>query len=513
MKIDFKKRLLIFVHGILLLAISLIMIIYPTFISKFIDGFSDYNRLRQINLVIVFLLVSKNLLSLFDKLIENLLFNTIEYDMKRELVSRVIYSSYLDIISIDEGKLINLNNDIDQLLDFYINFLSVLFKNIILIFGILYFSMKKTYYIGLAFVFMLIILLILFKKIKDSAGIKVKETKESYDKMISTFSETFNLLEEFYFIGKDKFLISRLKEKIHLFFEKDIVSNFISYQYWLSSLFVFGFIKIIILIIGFLSLNIDLISLGSLYLFIYYIDMIEDPIMDIRLQLETLPNIEESKNRVKDMLFLESSDMIYGNDSIEEEIDCIELSNIDFSYANKEIFRNYSFKIFKKIYVLSSPSGSGKSTLINLIVRLFDVSSGSIKYNGIDIRKLKKGQISQKVEYIDQKIELTNGELIGNIIPNNNLYNILMDKFGIDKRFDTPTSQLSSGEYRTLYLIKALLSDKDILILDELFLGIDDHKCDIFFDLLKDLDKIILIISHEERIVKRADEVIRFARN
>lgn len=513
MKIDFKKRLIIFVHGILLLAISLIMIIYPTYISKFMDGFSDYSILRQINLAIIFLLISKNLLTLFDKLLENLLSNTIEYDMKRELVNRVIYSSYLDIISIEEGKLINLNNDIDQLLDFYINFLSVLFKNIILILGILYFSIKKTYYIALTFVFMLIVLVILFKKIKDGAKIKVKETKESYDRMISTFSETFNLLEEFYFIGKDKFLISRLNDKIHIFFEKDIVSNFISYQYWLSSLFVFGFIKIIILIIGFLSLNIDLISLGSLYLFIYYIDMIEDPIMDIRLQLETLPNIEESKNRIKDMLGLESSNMLYGNVTMDEEIDCIELSNIDFSYANKEIFRNYNLNIFKKIYVLSSPSGSGKSTLINLIVRLFDVSSGSIKYNGIDIRELKKGQISQKIEYIDQKIELTNGQLIRDVISNDSRSKRLLDKFGIDRNFDTYTSQLSNGEYRTLYLIKALLSNKDIIILDELFLGIDDHKCDIFFDLLKGLDKIILIISHEERIVKRADEVIRFARS
>lgn len=513
MKIGFKKKILIFIHTILLLFISLLMVIYPTYISNFIDNISNNEILKKISSVVIFLLLSKNIIKLFDNLLQNYLENSITRNMKDKLAKRIIYSNYLDIIAIDEGKLINLNNDIESITDFYINFVSVIFKNAIIIIGIFFISIKTISYMSLLFVIMILLMLFLFKRIKINSATKVKNTKESYDRMIDLFGETFNLLEEFHFIGKKDFLVNRLRKSIEIFFDNDVVSNFISYEYWLSSLFVFGFMKILVLIFGFFTIPMNIISIGSLYLFIYYIDLIEDPIMDVRLQLETLPNLEEAKNRIVEVMSLSKSDLSYGEKTLDSKVEKIELLNIDFSYGDKVIFEDFSFDLYKKIYALSSPSGSGKSTLINLIARLFDVEKGAIKYNGIDIRQLKKGEISKKIEYIDQKIEANEGELITDILPKGEKTKELLEKFAINKDYDFNVADLSNGEYRTLYLIKALISEKDILILDEIFLGIDDYKCSLFFDLVKDMDKIILIISHEKRIIARADEVINIERS
>lgn len=508
-----KNKLIIGIHTLFLILISLIMIVYPSYVSKFIDNIESPNIIKNIAIIIISLLLTKNIIKLFDLLIVNFIENSFDFSMKKDLVKKVLYGNYLEILSIGKGKLINLNKDIQILIDFFINFLSIIFKNTLLLIGILFVSIKKLSYMSLIFVIMIIFLFLLFRKIKEISLDKVKKTKDSYDTMVESFSETLSLLEEFNFIGKDMYLISRLKNSILDFFNSEIVSNFISYEYWLSSISVFGIMKILILIFGIFTLENNILSIGSLYLFIYYIDLIEDPIYDVRLQLENLPNVGESKKRLNDIKNLSS--ISYGNKILEEKVKNIYLENICFSYpnTNKEIFKNYSLSLSCKIYGISAPSGSGKSTLINLISRLFDVDEGTIKYNDIDIKNFRRGEISKKIEYIDQNNEANDVEVIGDIIENTEKSKKLLNDFKIYKDFNDKTSKLSNGEYKSLFVIKALLSKKDILILDEIFLGVDDYKCSLFFDLIKSIDKIVLIISHEKRIIDRLSEVIDFERN
>ncbi|NVF10777.1 ABC transporter ATP-binding protein [Anaerococcus sp. AGMB00486] len=512
MKIDLRKKFIIVIHGILLILISLIMVFYPIYISKFIDNISNIYRLKNIFLVIVLLMIAKGIFNIFDMLLENYLNYSLEYDLKKTLMSKLLDSSYLNIIREDEGKLINLNEDVDSLIDFYINFLSIIFKNILILSGIFIVSVNKLSYFSSLFIVMIIVFLILINKIKKKSKSKVKNTKAAYDRMISLFSETFTLLEEFIYIDKDTYLINRLRKSILKFFNYEVISNFISYEYWISSIFVFSSMKIIVMISGIFLIENGLVTLGSLYLFIYYIDLIEDPIMEIRLQLETLPNIGVVKERIFDFLDLNSRKLEYGNYVLSEKVSKIEFTNVSFAYSENEIFKDFNYTFRKKKYLIRGASGSGKSTLINLMVRLFDPIDGSIKYNDMDIRMLKKGYISEKIEYIDQKIELSNEAIIADVISENQESKKILNSFLPNKDFATPLDELSNGEYRSLYLLKALNSNKDIIIMDETFLGIDEGKCDTFFKLVDNMDKIIVIISHEERIIAKVDEVIDFGK-
>src|SRR5699024_7596170 len=136
MKIDSRKKFIIAIHGIFLILISLIMVFYPIYISKFIDNISNIYRLKNIFLVIVLLMIAKGIFNIFDMLLENYLNYSLEYDLKKTMMSKLLDISYLNIIREDEGKLINLNKDVDSLIDFYINFLSITFKNILILSGI-----------------------------------------------------------------------------------------------------------------------------------------------------------------------------------------------------------------------------------------------------------------------------------------------------------------------------------------------------------------------------------------
>ncbi|MDD7306281.1 MAG: ABC transporter ATP-binding protein [Peptoniphilaceae bacterium] len=511
MKIDFKKKVAIVFHGIFLIAISILMVAYPVYIAKFIDNISNVNILKDIVLIIIGLIVSKLILNIFDNLLTLYLTSELDYEMKKTIAKKLLFCSYLDLVKEEEGRLLNLNNDIDVLIDFYINFLTIIIKNFLMLCGIFIVSISKFSYFSIVYIAMLLILFVLFNKIKASSYVKFENTKNTFDKMISIFHETFVTFEEFYFIKKDKFLVSRLRKAIDTYFDFDLVSNFISYEYWLSSIFVFTSMKIAAMILGFFLIPKNLISIGALYLFIYYIEMIEDPIMEIRLKLETVPNIKLSKERLVKVLRLK--DISYGPKTIDKKLETIDLDKLSFSFGDKKIFDNYKMELSQKIYVLKGPSGSGKSTLINLICRLFDPSDGFVRYNGIDIKNFKKNEINRKIEYIDQRLDLDNKKTVEDVIVKDGESIKLLREFSINKSFNTPLSQLSNGEYRSLYLIKTLKSSKDILIMDEIFLGLEDDKCDKFFDLAKNLKKIIIIISHEKRIIDRADEVISLGKN
>lgn len=143
MKIDLRKKFIIAIHGIFLILISLIMVLYPIYISKFIDNISNIYRLKNIFLVIVLLMIAKGIFNIFDMLLENYLNYSLEYDLKKTMMSKLLDISYLNIIREDEGKLINLNKDVDSLIDFYINFLSITFKNILILSGIFIVSVNR----------------------------------------------------------------------------------------------------------------------------------------------------------------------------------------------------------------------------------------------------------------------------------------------------------------------------------------------------------------------------------
>lgn len=90
--------------------------------------------------------------------------------------------------------------------------------------------------------------------------------------------------------------------------------------------------KIVVLLVGVVGLYRDVLSLGAVYLFVYYIDMMEDPIMDMRIQLEIIPNIEESKKRINDIISLREDELSYGSKSLDKKVEEIVVDSISFSY-------------------------------------------------------------------------------------------------------------------------------------------------------------------------------------
>lgn len=274
----------------------------------------------------------------------------------------------------------------------------------------------------------------------------------------------------------------------------------------------------------------DFQILGNMMAVIQYIVQIMISIVMLSMIIIMVPRASVSANRINEVL--DSVNPIFdSNDAIElkENIDNIEFKNVSFSFPNasKPAINNISFNAKKGEFVaIIGSTGSGKSTLINLLPRLFDITEGAIKINGIDIRKLKINSIRNKIGYAPQKAFLFSGTVKDNIlygatdISDDNLEQsmhiakaydfVVNEKGGYLSEVEQNGANFSGGQKQRLSIARAIARKPDIYIFDDSFSALD-FKTDA--ELRRDLRKcvgnsIVFIVAQRIGTVMDADRII-----
>lgn len=185
----------------------------------------------------------------------------------------------------------------------------------------------------------------------------------------------------------------------------------------------------------------------------------------------------------------------------------IKLVNLEKSFDFKVLDKiNLEFKP-GNIYVLKGKSGSGKTTLLNLISGLDSDYTGSIYINDKNLKNLKKDEITNyrnNIGYMRQECLLyRNLTVLNNLLLIENNKDKIIDlckKFNIDEIINKYPYEISGGERERVSLIRALLNDNKILLLDEPSANLDKDNSENFVKYLKKIDisdKIIIISTHE----------------
>lgn len=213
-----------------------------------------------------------------------------------------------------------------------------------------------------------------------------------------------------------------------------------------------------------------------------------------------------------------------------KNIDKIEFINVSFSYPeiNRKIIENMNLTInFKDKIGLVGESGIGKSTLIRLLLRFYDVTSGQILINGIDIKEYSLQDLRQRIGTLEQDTFLFNDSIAANIAlgkPKATKEEIVKAAqmagiheliISLPEQYDTMMGELqnrlSGGEKQRIGIARVLLVDPDFLVMDEPTSSLDviNEKC-----LLKTLaeqfeNKTWLIVSHRPSSLTGCDRVIK----
>ena len=209
--------------------------------------------------------------------------------------------------------------------------------------------------------------------------------------------------------------------------------------------------------------------------------------------------------------------------------DVISFSNIDFSYPNTEekIFNHLSLKIQKgeKIAIVGM-SGSGKSTLLNLLLRFYDVTSGHISIDNIDLQAISAGSLYNLMTIVQQDVYIFDDTLRANITLNQFFTDeeikqavqqsglesyVLENESGLQALCGENGSNLSGGQKQRLSIARALIRKTPILLLDEATSSLDNQvTTEIENSILDIQDLTTLVVTHKlnENILKRYDRIL-----
>jgi len=207
--------------------------------------------------------------------------------------------------------------------------------------------------------------------------------------------------------------------------------------------------------------------------------------------------------------------------------EAIEFKNVSFSYQEHRILKNINLRVKKgQTVALVGQSGGGKTTLSNLVPRFYDINSGELTIDGIDIRKVKLHDLRSQLGIVTQETLLFNESVAYNIalgrpeasreevIAAAKIANAHDFIEGLPKGYDTNIGdaggKLSGGQKQRLSIARAVLKNPPILILDEATSALDTESEKLVQDALFRLmeNRTSLVIAHRLSTIQHADEIL-----
>ncbi|MFA6647829.1 MAG: metal ABC transporter ATP-binding protein [Candidatus Izemoplasmatales bacterium] len=189
----------------------------------------------------------------------------------------------------------------------------------------------------------------------------------------------------------------------------------------------------------------------------------------------------------------------------------ININNLSFAYGTKTIITNLSLSLNSGDYlVVRGKNGSGKSTFIKCLLGFNQVKSGMIFFDKVDITEFKSwtkfGYVSQNFDDFNYEFPLTVGELlqISSLKKTDESTRLkLLEKMGIFDIINQNINSLSGGQLQRVFIVRAMLNNPEVLILDEPTASIDKQNKEFFYDTVEELHQLgitIILITHTDDI-------------
>jgi len=272
------------------------------------------------------------------------------------------------------------------------------------------------------------------------------------------------------------------------------------------------------------------LSIADLVAFFLYLEMFYQPIRALGMSWEQVQEAMAGFDRVEELLdetseVKEATNPIPLPDHIQGHLT---LESVSFSYNDNEIvLKDINLDIpASHVIALVGPTGVGKSTLVSLIPRFYDVNTGSIKLDGIDIRDIEVENLRQNISIVLQDVFLFHGTVRDNILFGNpkaseteileaakisNAYEFIKD---LPEGFNTLIGErgvkLSGGQRQRISIARAVLKNTPILILDEATSSVDTETELLIQQALERLmeGRTTIIIAHRLSTIRNADKIV-----
>lgn len=265
-------------------------------------------------------------------------------------------------------------------------------------------------------------------------------------------------------------------------------------------------------------------TIGGFLIIKNYYSLLLNTIASFVEIVKQYPDTLVSHNRIIDIFKLQSE---YNGDKIINTIDSIKLNKVCFSYDKQHVLKEFSYIFQKgKVYLINGDNGTGKSTLIDVMLGLYmETYAGDIYYNNINLIELDLYYLRKNlISVLEQEPLLTDFNIYERLseldkLDGANIQNIRhwISELKIgelnDKLENTNVSEIivSGGEKQKIALVRTLTKNANVILLDEPTSALDNHSIILFKNIIKEIkiNKIIIIISHDNKLESIADNIIK----
>ena len=291
-------------------------------------------------------------------------------------------------------------------------------------------------------------------------------------------------------------------------------------------------VTIAIIWIGASAIDLGSMQIGDMMAFIQYTTHVLISFMIVAMIFIMLPRSSVSANRIFEVL--ETKVSIKDPKQpvpLPEGNPIITFDHVSFAYPNAQqnVLEDITFtaSASETVAIIGS-TGSGKSTLINLLPRFFDVTEGSIRFNGVDIRDVSQQQLRERIGYIPQKGVLFSGTIESNLrygdenASEEAIENALVvsqaKEFvsAMEEGIQSPIAQggtnVSGGQKQRLSIARALVRKADVYIFDDTFSALD-YKTDAMLrkalhEMIEKTNAVVFIVAQRISTIRNADQII-----
>lgn len=269
-------------------------------------------------------------------------------------------------------------------------------------------------------------------------------------------------------------------------------------------------------------------DIGTITVFMLYSKMFMQPLVDVSNIANQLQSSLASAERVFEIIDSEEEVEETVKTEIENSNGEVSIENVNFSYTpDKPLIENFSLDVKKgQLVAIVGPTGAGKTTIVNLLMRFYEIQSGSIKIDGTDIRDISRENLHNIFGMVLQDTWLFAGTIRENIMYGHEdkseeeflsaVKAARVDRFaatledGLETVLEEDGANLSAGQKQLITIARAILSDPDILILDEATSSVDTRTESQIQKAMNALmqGRTNFVIAHRLSTIRQADNIL-----
>ena len=455
---------------------------------------------------------------------------TVTFRMRRQLSEKInrLPLSYFDKQTYGE-VLSRVTNDVDTISQTLNQSLSQIVSSTVMVLGILAMMFSISWQMSL-------VALLVLPLAGGVITLIAKSSQKQFLRQQTQLGELNGHIEEMYgghqvmrvFNGQKKSLakFSRVNDQLQ---ESAWKAQFLSGLIYPIMNFIGNIGYVIMAILGgWLAIN-GWLKIGDIQAFIQYIDQFNQPLVQVANIANVLQSTAAAAERVFEFLD-EPEEQAEGKDLVKlaHVKGEVEFDNVVFGYKpDQTIIKGLSahIKPGQRVAIVG-PTGAGKTTLVNLLMRFYEINSGAIKIDGVDIRQMKRCDVRQMFGMVLQDTWLFNGTIRQNLLYGNptaseeemvaTAKEAHVDHFvrslpgGYDMMLGEEATNISQGEKQLLTIARAMLARTPMLILDEATSSVDT-RTEVLIQ--KAMDKLMqgktsFVIAHRLSTIRYADLIL-----